>query len=222
MSAPPSIEALRDLVKRDQAFFKAQSQRLAEIQQSDPETLSDADKNALSNWDKSVVTDCNRQLLLLEEIEQPTADETAIMKELNNLITLGDHIMEKRNLVRAEINDRLNAVKKAKAKAVKSTPSGNEKAKPVKTPPQEKGINEATSAAATTSLPDATHKAMPSASTGTRSPPKPIEGTPGDEEAEKTHDDDETAVIYPKILYDILQTEPNATLNDLKKYVSLI
>jgi hypothetical protein len=133
MSAHPSIETLRELVTRDQAFFKAQSQRLSEIQQSDPNTLSDADKNSLSNWDKSVVTDCNRQLLLLEEIEQPSADERAIMRELHNLITLGDHIMEKRNLVRAELNDRLNAVKKSKAG--KSVPENTKKTEPVATTP---------------------------------------------------------------------------------------
>lgn len=218
MSAHPSIETLRDLVARDQAFFKAQSQRLAEIQQSDPETLSDADKNALSNWDKSVVTDCNRQLLLLEEIAQPTAEECAIMKELNNLITLGDHIMEKRNLVRAELNDRLNAAKKAKAG--QSTSVGSGKAAPVTTPLQETPVatDQAATAATTTSPHTIPRKPVPSATTSTRSPPMPRDGTPDDDaEGAETHDSDNTAVINPKLLYDILQAKPDASLNDLKK-----
>lgn len=47
-----------------------------------------------------------------------TADERIIMQELNKLISLGDHIMERRNLVQTELHDRLNAMEKsAQAKA---------------------------------------------------------------------------------------------------------
>jgi ribosomal protein L17 len=124
MATHPDIKSLRELVKRDQEFFQIQSQRLAEIQQSDPETLSDADKNSISSWDKSVIKDCNRQLMILEEISAPTVEEREIMQELNKLITLGDHIMEKRNLVHAELNDRINAMKKSEW--AKSRSSNNE------------------------------------------------------------------------------------------------
>ena len=154
MSVHPSIESLRNLVARDREFSKAQSQRLIEIQQSDPNTLSDVDRNALSNWDESVVTDCNRQLLLLEEIKQPSAEERAIMNELNELITLGDHIMEKRNLVRAELNDRLNATKRSKT--AKSIPTNKEKVEPITTPPQKAfGDTNQRAEVATTSFPAA-------------------------------------------------------------------
>jgi hypothetical protein len=217
MSAHPSIETLRELVTRDQAFFKAQSQRLSEIQESDPNTLSDADKNALSNWDKSVVTDCNRQLLLLEEIEQPSADERAVMKELHNLITLGDHIMEKRNLVRAELNDRLNALKKSKA--AKSVSTGSEKTVPVATRPHVHfaDTDEASNTVKTTpSYP--THKAIPSPSSHTPSPPTPADTHSNDVVVAATYDSNETEVIDPKILYNILKVEPDASLVDIKKY----
>lgn len=126
MSAHPDIETLRQMVKRDQEFFRAQNQRLTEIQQSDPETLNDVDRNSLSNWDKSVVKDCNLQLSMLEEIAEPTAEERTIMQELNKLISLGDHIMERRNLVQTELNDRLNAMKRSarsKTKAEEKRPS---------------------------------------------------------------------------------------------------
>jgi hypothetical protein len=216
MSDHPSIEALRELVTRDQAFFKAQSQRLSEIQELDPNTLSDADKNSLSNWDKSVVTDCNRQLLLLDEIEQPSADERTIMKELHNLITLGDHIMEKRNLVRAELNDRLNAVKKSKAG--KSIPKDKEKTQPVAAKPHVhfEDDDEASHKSKTT-LSDPADKAVPSPSGQTQSPPIPADIQSNDVLVTATHDSDKTESIDPKVLYDILKVEPNANLVDIKK-----
>jgi hypothetical protein len=216
MAAHPSIETLRELVSRDQAFFNAQSQRLSEIQESDPNTLSDADKNALSNWDKSVVTDCNRQLLLLEEIEQPSADERAIMKELHNLITLGDHIMEKRNLVRAELNDRLNAVKKSKVG--KPVPEDKEKTEPVATRPHVHFADtEKPSDTVTTTPSEPAPTAVPSPSGHTQSPPIPADINPNDVALTAAHDSKDTEAIDPKVLYDILKVEPDAGLVDIKK-----
>jgi hypothetical protein len=216
MSAHPSIETLRELVSRDQAFFKAQSQRLSEIQESDPNTLSDADKNSLSNWDKSVVTDCNRQLLLLEEIEQPSADERAIMKELHNLITLGDHIMEKRNLVRSELNDRLNAVKKSKAG--KSVPENTKKTEPVAiTPHVHFADTEKTSDTVTTTPSEPAPKAVPWPSGHTPSPPAPADIHSNDVALTGIHDSKDTEAVDPKVLYGILKVEPDASLVDIKK-----
>lgn len=213
MSGHPSIETLRNLVARDREFFKAQSQGLIEIQQSDPNTLSDVDRNALSNWDKSAVTDCNRQLLLLEEIKEPSAEERAIMRELHELIILGDHIMEKRNLVRAELNDRLNASKKSKA--AKSAPAKNEKVKPAMTPPQETPGNtdQRADLAATTSPTDAVpdEVSLPSASTDT--PPMPQEKLSNNLEVGLVRE-----TFNPKILYETLGVEPDASLDVIKMY----
>lgn len=213
MSTHPSIETLRDLVTRDREFFKAQSQRLAEIQQSDPNTLSDVDRNALSNWDKSVVTDCNRQLLLLEEIKQPSAEERAIMRELHELIILGDHIMEKRNLVRAELNDRLNAVKRSKA--AKSAPTNKEKTEPVMTSPREtpENIDQRTDSAATTSLTDAVIEEASPPSASTETPPISQDIHPNNLEVGLIH-----GTVDPKILYETLGVEPDASLDVIKKY----
>jgi hypothetical protein len=216
MSAHPSIETLHELVTRDQAFFKAQSQRLSEIQQSDPNTLSDADKNSLSNWDKSVVTDCNRQLLLLEEIEQPSADERAIMRELHNLITLGDHIMEKRNLVRAELNDRLNAVRKSKAG--KSVPENTKKTEPVATTPHVHFADTGKASNTVTITPsEPAPEAVASTSGHTHSPHVPADINPNDVALAATHDSKDTEAIDPKVLYNILKVEPDASLVDIKK-----
>lgn len=118
-STHPSIEQLRELIKRDQEFFKTQS-RLTEIQNSAPEDLGHADKNTLQNWDKSVVRDCNRQLVQLEELENPSVEERQIMQELNKLITLGDHIIERRNLVQDELSAKLAAFDMAETPSVKS------------------------------------------------------------------------------------------------------
>lgn len=213
MSANPSIETLRDLVARDREFFKAQSQRLVEIQQSDPNTLSDIDRNALSNWDKSVVTDCNRQLLLLEEIKQPSAEERAIMKELHELIILGDHIMEKRNLVRTELNDRLNAVKKSKA--AKSPPTNKEKADPAMTPPRETPVNVEQKANIGTAISptDAVPDTAPLPSTSSETPPTPQDSRQNNLEVGLIQ---ETA--NPKILYETLGVKPDASIDDIKKY----
>ena len=215
MSAHPNIETLRDLVARDREFFKAQSQRLIEIQQSDPNTLSDADKNALSNWDKSVVTDCNRQLLVLEEIKQPNPEERAIMKELHELITLGDHIMEKRNLVRSELNDRLNAAKKSKA--AKSAPLNKEKAEPAVPPSQEtrgnadQRANVATTASATDVVPDM----APVPSGGTETSPGSQDSSPDNLEVGLIRDTVDT--VHPRVLYEILEVVPDASLDEIKR-----
>lgn len=113
MTTNPNIETLREILKRDQAIFDAQSKRLMEIQRSSPEDMTSADKNSLHNWDKSIVKDCNRQLLLLEEIESPTVEEREIMQELNKLISLGDHILERRNLLQAELFEKIGIHKKS-------------------------------------------------------------------------------------------------------------
>jgi len=216
MSAHPSIETLRALVTRDREFFKAQSQRLTEIQQSDPNTLSDVDRNALSNWDKSVVTDCNRQLLLLEEIKQPSAEERAIMRELHELITLGDHIMERRNLVRAELNDRLNSVKKSKA--AKSATTSKEKVEPAMEPSPQAHANTNTGAnvAATTSPTDAVSVTEPLPSTRTETPPIPQDSSPNSLEVGLLQN--EVEAVDPKVLYETLGVEPDASLDQIKKY----
>lgn len=215
MSTHPSIESLRDLVARDREFFKAQSQRLIEIQQSDPNTLSDVDRNALSNWDKSVVTDCNRQLLLLEEIKQPSAEERAIMKELHELIILGDHIMEKRNLVRAELNDRLNAVKKSKA--ARSATLNNEKAEPAVTTSGETSGNTNRNAndAATTSPASAVPDTAPLPSTRAETLSTQQDSSANNLEVGLIKDNVDT--VNPKTLYETLGVEPTASLDDIKK-----
>lgn len=200
------------MVKRDQEFFKDQNQRLTEIQQSNPDTLSDADKNSLSNWDKSVIKDCNHQLLLLEEIDDPTAEERIIMQELNKLISLGDHIMERRNLVQSELTDRHNAMKKsAQAKAKPEEKSLEGEACPVST------STTAVDIATTDQLVDAVteeHEASGSPHvTGCSSPKAAL----------ITHVSDEPDgfAFDPKDLYAIIRVEPNATLNEVKKYVQV-
>lgn len=216
MSAHSNIETLRDLVARDREFFKAQRQRLIEIQQSDPNTLSDVDKNALSNWDKSVVTDCNRQLLVLEEIEQPNAEERAIMKELHELITLGDHIMEKRNLVRSELNVRLNVAKKSKP--VKSAPLNEEKAEPAVQPSRETRGNadQKANVATTTTATDVVPDMAPLPSGGTETSPGAQDSSPNNLEVGLIQDTIDT--IHPRVLYETLGVVPEASLDEIKKY----
>ena len=218
MSVHPSIESLRNLVARDREFSKAQSQRLIEIQQSDPNTLSNVDRNALSNWDKSVVTDCNRQLLLLEEIKQPSAEERAIMNELNELITLGDHIMEKRNLVHAELNDRLNAAKKRKT--AKSIPTHKEKAEPITMPPQEAfGDTDQRPRVAVTSFPAKVvldTVSVPSA--GAEIPTISQNSHSHNLEVGLVQDGINAETVNPRILYETLGVEPDASLDDIRKY----
>jgi hypothetical protein len=218
MLVNPSIESLRDQITRDRECFKAQSQRLVEIQQSDPNVLSDIDRNTLSHWDKSVVTDCNRQLLLLEEVKQPSAEERAIMKEFHELIILGDHIMEKRNLVRAELNDGLNAVKKSKAS--KPTPVTNEKAEPVATPLRDtsEGIGRKANVVTPRSTIDTVPDAVSMPPTGAKLPHASTASYSNNLKVGRIHDSTDVEAIDPKILYDTLRVEPDASLNDIKKY----
>ena len=219
MATHPDIKSLRALVKRDQEFFHIQSQRLAEIQQSDPETLSDADKNSISSWDKSVIKDCNRQLMMLEEIPAPTVEEREIMQELNKLITLGDHIMEKRNLVHAELNDRLNAMKKSHA--AKSKPlnkDDTEKPASVPTPSTEEEsspVNDQALGSADLSPPDT---AVPS----TTPPTTAQSSTMVEEHACETDEmqtltEDDTVAFDPKDLYAIMKIDPETETPLVKK-----
>lgn len=211
MSTHPDIETLRHMVKRDQDFFRDQNQRLTEIQQSDPETLSDADRNSLSNWDKSVVKDCNHQLLLLEDIAEPTAEERTIMQELNKFISLGDHIMERRNLVQAELNDRMNAMKKsarAKAKAEEKRPTSKARPLPIPTP-KEKTSEHDHGAESVATEPSENSDSPPE--TGTSSPKSALLTPASDEFDHFTFD--------PKDLYAIIRVQPDAPTSDVKKYV---
>ena len=215
-SAVPSIETLRDLVTRDREFFKVQSQRLIEIQQSDPNALSDVDKNALSNWDKSVVTDCDRQLLLLEEIKQPSAEERAIMKELHELIIVGDHIMERRNLVRAELTDRLNAVKESKA--AKSAPLNKGKAELAAKPSQEihGNIDQRANVAPTNSSTEGVRDTAPLPTTRTETQSASQHSSPNNLEVGLIQGNNEA--VNPRILYETLGVELDASLDEIKKY----
>lgn len=110
MAEHPDINTLHAWLKRDQEAFRAQSHRLDEIQQAKAEDLSPADRNAVFNWDKSTIKECNKHLSIMEEIESPTAEEKQIMQELNKLVNLGDHIMERRNAVQAELEEKLGRV----------------------------------------------------------------------------------------------------------------
>jgi ribosomal protein L17 len=221
MSTDPDIESLRALVKRDQEFFHIQIQRLAEIQQSDPETLSDADRNSISSWDKSVIKDCNRQLMMLEEIPAPTVEEREIMQELNKLITLGDHIMEKRNLVHAELNDRINAMKKSNA--AKSQPLNKDDTQKtpdsVSTPLTKKDVVPNNDQALDPADLDPPNTAVPSAalptttqsSTAVKSRLREV-----DESSDRISDDDMVA-FDPKDLYAIMKIDPETETPLVKK-----
>lgn len=221
MATHPDIGSLRELLKQNQEFFHIQSQRLAEIQQSDPDSLSDADKNSISSWDKSVVKDCNRQLMMLEEIAAPTIEEREIMQELNKLITLGDHIMEKRNLVHAELNDRVNAMKKSNAAKAKPSAKDNAQKKPESTPTSsaEKNIalvnDQALDAThedpSGTAVPPTTAPVTAQSSTMAENQVQEANGCP------ETLADDVTAAFDPKELYAIMKIDPGTPLDGVKK-----
>jgi ribosomal protein L17 len=220
MTTHPDIESLRALVKRDQEFFHIQSQRLAEIQQSDPETLSDADKNSISSWDKSVIKDCNRQLMMLEEISAPTVEEREIMQELNKLITLGDHIMERRNLVHAELNDRINAMKKSNAAKAKSSDKDVTQKKPdcVSTPSTEKEVAPVNDQAL-----DSADLAPPNAAVPSNTPPTTtnsstiVEGHVRETTESENPIEEDTIAFDPKDLYAIMKIDPETETPLVKK-----
>jgi ribosomal protein L17 len=221
MATRPDIESLRALVKRDQEFFHIQIQRLAEIQQSDPETLSDADRNSISSWDKSVIKDCNRQLMMLEEIPAPTVEEREIMQELNKMITLGDHIMEKRNLVHAELNDRINAMKKSNAAKSQPLNKGDTQKKPdsVPTPLTKKDVVPNNNQALDPANLDPPNTAVPSAAlpTTTQSSTAVESRLREVEESSEILSDDDMVAFDPKDLYAIMKIDPETETPLVKK-----
>ena len=211
MAELQTIEALRILVANNKVHFKAQSERLAELRQSDPSTLSDLDRNAVSDWDRSIVAACDRQLVLLEAVGTPTADQRDMKKELNEVITSGDHIIEQKNLFWAELNDRRNAMKKSNA--AKPTSSDGAKAGSASTPLQSDSGKTASDAAA--------KPAPKSTDTSTTSidPTSPVSSDSHTTTAAGLESDSTgiTRVIDPKQLYKVLQVEPNASLVEIKK-----
>jgi ribosomal protein L17 len=221
MATHPDIESLRALVKRDQEFFHIQIQRLAEIQQSDPETLSDADRNSISSWDKSVIKDCNCQLMILEEIPAPTVEEREIMQELNKLITLGDHIMERRNLVHAELNDRINAMKKSHAAKSQPLNKDDTQKKPdsVSTPLTKKDVVPNNDQALDSANLDPPNTAVPSAAlpTTTQSSTAVESLLREVEESSEILSDDDMVAFDPKDLYAIMKIDPETETPLVKK-----
>jgi hypothetical protein len=221
MATHPDIESLRELVKRDQESFHIQSQRLAEIQQSDPETLSDADRNSISSWDKSVIKDCNRQLMILEEISAPTVEEREIMQELNKLIALGDHIMEKRNLVHAELNDRVNAIKKSNwAKAKSSSKDDTRKTSDsIPTPLTENEAAPVNDEALDPVDVDHSNAAVPATAPPTKAQSlTAVERHVSEaDECSEIPDDDDTVAFDPKDLYAIMKIDPETETPLVKK-----
>ena len=218
MATHPNVETLRELVKRDQEFFHIQSQRLAEIQQSDPETLSDADRNSISSWDKTVIKDCNRQLMILEEISAPTVEEREIMQELNKLITLGDHIMEKRNLVHAELNDRINAMERSNwSKSKSSNKVDLQKPDSDPSPLTEKEVAPIASVKdhaldpAGLDLSNTAPPTTPQSSTTVEDPVREVDDLP------ETLVGDDTAAFDPKELYAIIKIDPETETPLVKK-----
>jgi len=195
----PDIDTLRAWLQRDQAAFRAQSQRLDEIQRTKAEDLTPADRNAVFNWDSSVIKTCEQHLGIMDTIENPTAEQKQIQSGLANIVFLGDHIMERRNLVRDQLGEKLGKVD--------MTPATLE--------PQ---------AAAPTAASPAPAEGLPAAEQPKRAPtpipaapapaadPEPPKAGPTEPEPEPEQED-----IDPKQLYQILKVKPDASLDVIKK-----
>lgn len=106
----PDIETLRAWLERDQQAFQAQRLRLDEIQRTKAEDLTPADRNAVFNWDSSVIKTCEHHLEIMDQIEAPTPEQKQIKQALGKLVFLGDHIKERRNLVRDELEEKMGKV----------------------------------------------------------------------------------------------------------------
>lgn len=195
MSALPDLETLRALYKREQETFRAQSHRLDEIQATKAEDLTPADcKNAVFYWDRSTIEQCNRHLNELEDIEDPTAEQKLIRAELNKIVTLGDHIMERRVRVREELEEKLGKVDMTPAPPRPQTQTGSSAAVEAKRDDEK-----------TQRGPTPVPSAPKSASTPASAPePEPKQ-------------DPEQEDIDPKQLYQILKVEPDASLDVIKK-----
>lgn len=202
MSALPDLETLRALYKREQETFRAQSHRLDEIQATKAEDLTPADRNAVFYWDGSNIEQCNRHLNELEDIEDPTAEQKLIRAELNKIVTLGDHIMERRVRVREELEEKLGKVDMTSA------------------PLQPQAATTETSASAKVEV---SHAAEGTQRTPTPVPsapkpaPAPIPAPEPEPQSEPPAPEPEQEDIDPKQLYQILKVEPDASLEVIKK-----
>ncbi|QIX00563.1 hypothetical protein AMS68_006080 [Peltaster fructicola] len=106
MAPIPSLDELRSWLIRDQAALNAMSERLEELESMSAEELSTSGRNSLSTWDRSIVTECNSHLDAMEQIKAPSKQERIIMAELHKLVDLGDHMLERVNLMQATIKEK--------------------------------------------------------------------------------------------------------------------
>lgn len=213
----PSLTTLRNLLARDTAYFATQRSRLEEIQATPASQLTKADRNALQNWDKSVIKDCERQLLLLEEIENPTSKEKEVMRELHKLVVLGDHIVERRNAAWAELEAKLKGLEGEKGEGVEAM-SEKEAVEAEKTSSGQ-GVQSEGDHMAGAAIPVPTADSVnASASQEVHSP---WIATEQDDEVEHATEEPQVDVttdpIDPKFLYALIKTKPDTPLNEVKK-----
>ncbi|OQO01604.1 hypothetical protein B0A48_12640 [Cryoendolithus antarcticus] len=110
MSSHPSIETVRAWVARDEEAFRRQNAFLDDLQRTPASELKPHHRNVIAHWDRSIIKDCNRHLSILEDIDAPSAEERELMQQLNRLVVLGDHMVDRTLAVQAQLEAKLGAV----------------------------------------------------------------------------------------------------------------
>lgn len=218
MSNHPSIETIRAWVARDQEAFRLQNAWLDELQNTPASKLNPSYRNVLQQWDRSVVKECNRHLSAMEDIPEPNVEERQLMQELNKLVNLGDHMIDRAIAVQAELEAKLGAVDISdepmpKAKAKEAVEEVRSAAPPV---PKPAASAPAAPAPAPAPAPIKGPTIIPQAAPAP-TPPKALPPTSESASDDPTAEEEAIEAVDPANLYALLNVPRDAPLAVIKK-----
>nr|OQO23299.1 hypothetical protein B0A51_06463 [Rachicladosporium sp. CCFEE 5018] len=225
MSPYPSIETVRAWVARDEEAFRRQNAFLNDLQRTPASELKPYHRNVIAQWDRSIIKDCNRHLYILEDIESPSAEGRELMQQLNRLVVLGDHMVDRALAVQAELEAKLGAVDMSdeplpvpKAKeSVEETVGSKPLTMPF--PPMENPPSSVrTNPLPTVEKPLPEPASIPHTVVRTPSPPDQPAAAPGVED-ESAMQGEELEPVTPSDLYALLGVAPDIPFTDLKKAI---
>lgn len=218
MAQELSLDELQKLEHRGRAAFDALNERIAELQRMSPGAMMSG-RNNLGTWDRYTVTQFSKHLDHMEEIASPTREQRLIMAELHKLVSLGDHMIEKTNVMQALMKEKAPKIRKRKDVTMEARQAQQteveEEINPGRKASQSEPKVEATSSKAAESKPAAS-EAPPRIPT-----PAPIvEETPSSVEP-PTPTAGEQQRANNLLAYDMLGMAPDAPLAEIKKWVMI-
>ncbi|GAB7363335.1 hypothetical protein MBLNU230_g3616t1 [Neophaeotheca triangularis] len=93
---------IEHLIAREQTSHSQLASFLDRIQQTSPEDLTADERSRLVNFDRTAIRECNAELTLMENVEDPTPEQKRLAKELDRLVSLLDEVVSRALVLRDE------------------------------------------------------------------------------------------------------------------------